>query len=150
MFLPTRPTNRTVVTSIINKRWHQVNPPMQWSRPLLINICQHTVDESTIVNKGRAWKMPSCICSCQLCIKWEVCCSDSWKLWLVDGEAHNMTENALSILIIFSVRLQQTKISQRKPFLFQHSRLPRKRSILFAYYFIVVCILWQLTLSPEE
>ena len=31
-----------------------------------------------------------------------------------------MTENALSILIIFSVQLQQTEISDRKPFIFQH------------------------------
>ena len=32
------------------------------------------------VNKGRAWKMPSCICSCQLCIKSDVCYDDCWKM----------------------------------------------------------------------
>ena len=34
----TRPANTTVATSIINKRWHQVDQPMQRSRPLLINV----------------------------------------------------------------------------------------------------------------
>ena len=46
-------------------------------------------------------------------------CGDSWKLRWVAGEASNMTENALSILIvIFSVQLQQTEISERKLFIF--------------------------------
>ena len=78
------------------------------------------------VNNGVAWKTP-CICSYQLCIKSEVCCGtvghcgDSWKLRWVAGEARNMMENALSILIvIFSVQLQQTEISERKLFIFQH------------------------------
>ena len=120
--------------------------------------------------------MPSCLCSCPLCIKSQVCCSDcwklrrqleaattagscsdswklrrqleaavtagscddswklrrqleaaatagscddSWKLRRVAGEASNMTEDALSILIvIFSAQLQQTKISERKLFIF--------------------------------
>ena len=66
-----------------------------------------------------AWKTPSCIC--QLCIKSEVYCSDSWKLRRVAGKACNTTENILSILIvIFSAQLQQTKISERKLFIFQH------------------------------
>ena len=48
-------------------------------------------------------------------------CSDSWKLRQVAGKACNMTENALSILIvIFSVQVQQTDISDRKLFIFQH------------------------------
>ena len=159
------------------------------------------------VNNGVAWKTPSCICSCQLCIKSEVCCStvgrcsDGWKLrWKINsflseisvcwsctekitikierafsvilraspaichsfqqspqrqkkifvekqsaeiavplrwswfqfsilgrklrriaGEAHNMIENALYILIvIFSIQLQQTEISERKLFIFHH------------------------------
>ena len=37
----------------------------------------------------------------------------------IAGEARNMTENALSILIvIFSAELQQTEISERKLFIF--------------------------------
>ena len=48
-------------------------------------------------------------------------CGNYWMLRRVAGEAHNMTENAFSILIIiFFVRLQQTKISNRKLFIFQH------------------------------
>ena len=46
-------------------------------------------------------------------------CGDGWKLRRVAGEALSMTENALSILIlIFSVQLQQTEISDRKLFIF--------------------------------
>ena len=41
--------------------------------------------------------------------------SNCWKLWRVAGEARNMTENDLSILIvIFFVQLQQTVPSDRK------------------------------------
>ena len=72
-----------------------------------------------------AWKTPSCICSCQLCIKSEVCCGtvghcgDGWKLQRIAVEARNMMENALSILIVFfSAELQQTEISERKLFIF--------------------------------
>ena len=32
------------------------------------------------VNNGVAWKTPSCICSCQWCIKSEVFCSNCWML----------------------------------------------------------------------
>ena len=47
------------------------------------------------------------------------CCGDGWKLRRVAGEARNMTENALSIsIVIFSVHLQQTEISERKLFIF--------------------------------
>ena len=42
-------------------------------------------------------------------------CGDCWNLRRVAGEARNMTENALSILIvIFSLQLQQTETSDRK------------------------------------
>ena len=82
-------------------------------------LCPHA---DNIVNNGVAWKMPSCMC--QLCKKSEVCCGtvgrcgDGWKLRRIAGEARNMTENALSILIvIFSVQLQQTEISERKLFI---------------------------------
>ena len=80
------------------------------------------------VNKGRAWKMPSCICSCQLFIKSEVCNGNCWKLrGLLEAatgcwQGPNMMENTLSILIIFSVQLQQTEISDRKLFIFQHGQ----------------------------
>ena len=48
-------------------------------------------------------------------------CGNCWKLRRVAGKACNMTENALSILIvIFSVHLQQTETSGRKLFIFQH------------------------------
>ena len=32
------------------------------------------------VNNGVAWKTPSCICSCQWCIKSEVFCGNCWVL----------------------------------------------------------------------
>ena len=32
------------------------------------------------VNNGVAWKTPSCICSCQWCIKSKVFCSNCWML----------------------------------------------------------------------
>ena len=48
-------------------------------------------------------------------------CGDCWKLQRVASEARNVTENALSILIvIFSIQLQQTKTSDRKLCIFQH------------------------------
>ena len=116
MLVPSQPANATVVTSINNKRWCQVDLPTPRSWPLLIDVyvkiqcTNYTVSFDTVyrmihcpytVNKGRAWKTPSCICSCQLFIKLEVCYSDCWKLWRVVDEARNMTENALSILLFF-------------------------------------------------
>ena len=50
------------------------------------------------VNNGVAWKTPSCICSCQWCIKSQVFCSNCWMLRRVAGKARNMTEYALSIM----------------------------------------------------
>ena len=78
------------------------------------------------VNNGVAWKTPSCICSCQWCIKSEVFCGNCWTLRRrVAGEARNMTENALSIwIVIFSVHLQQTETSERKLFIFHFGVLP--------------------------
>ena len=73
------------------------------------------------VNNGVAWKTPSCIC--QWCIKSEVFCGNCWKLRRVAGEARSLTENALSIwIVIFTVHLQQTEISERKLFIF-HLRI---------------------------
>ena len=43
-----------------------------------INLINVYVDIQT--KNERAWKMPSCICSCQLCFKSEVCCGGCWKL----------------------------------------------------------------------
>ena len=69
-------------------------------------------------------------------------CGDSWELWRVAGEASNMTENALSILIvIFSVQLQQTEISQRKLFIFhlgsgsQYGNSGLSRHEIFCYLY---------------
>ena len=91
----------------------------------LLSTCRRQI--ANRVKNGVAWKMPSCICSCQLCIKSQVCCStvgrcgDGCKLRRIAGEARNMTENAISILIvIFSIQLQQTQISERKLFIFHH------------------------------
>ena len=48
-------------------------------------------------------------------------CDDCWKLRRVAGKARNMTKNAISIsIVIFFVQLQQTEISDRKLFIFQH------------------------------
>ena len=47
-------------------------------------------------------------------------CGNCWKLRQVAGKARNMTENALSNLIIFSVQLQQTETSEKKLFIFHH------------------------------
>ena len=58
--------------------------------------------------------------------KSKVCCGNvgcwgnGWQLRRVAGEACNVTENALSILVIFSVQLQQTEISEIKLFIFHH------------------------------
>ena len=109
------------------------------------------------VNKGRAWKTLSCICSCQLCIKSEACCGDSWKLWRVAGEACNMMENALSILIvIFSIQLQQTEISEWKLFIFQHGcqwcLVPTvgvfECDITHCWSIAVLCMLYKIICNP--
>ena len=123
MLAPSRPGNTMVATSIINKRWCQVDLPTGQLRPLLINVCQHTDDKSTIQStRAGIGKQKTCICSCQLCIKLDFCCGDYWKLQQLASKAPNMMENALSILIvIFSKQLQQTEISERKLFIFQHS-----------------------------
>ena len=48
-------------------------------------------------------------------------CGICWKLRWVAGKARNMAENALYILIVlFSLQLQQTEISDRKLFIFKH------------------------------
>ena len=110
-----------------NKRWHHVYRP--WSRPLLINVCQHTVDtddgspiQSTMVWLGRchlAFAVANCVLNLRFSVATVGRCDDGWKLRRVAGEARNMTENALSILIlIFSVQLQQTETSDRKLFIF--------------------------------
>ena len=47
-------------------------------------------------------------------------CCDCWKLRRVAGDARNMTENALFILIVFfSAQLQQTETSDRKLSIFR-------------------------------
>ena len=124
----------TVATSIIYNRWHQVDPPMRRSQPLLINVCQHTDDESTIQSTtaaiGRrhlAFTVANCVLNRRFGVVTVGGSGNCWKLRRVAGEARNMMENALSILIvIFSIQLQQTEISDRKLFIFQdrsHAKL---------------------------
>ena len=56
-------------------------------------------------------------------------CRLGWKLRRVAGEAQNMMENALSILIvIFSIQLKQTETSDRKLCVFHHSSVTHLRS----------------------
>ena len=111
--------------------------PTRRLRSLLINVPANAMVVTSInlinlyvniqTTNPWAWKTPSCICSCQLCFKLEVCCGGSWKLCRVAGD---MTENALSILIvIFSVQLQQTEISERKLFIF-HLGLHRAKVVV--------------------
>ena len=132
-----RHAHHTSVTSLLHHSWQLTN-----SRPAVGSVISSwdsgTGDRGVTyrrqigdtVNNVVAWKMPSCICSCQLCIKSEVCCGtvgccgNGWKLRWVAGKASNMTENALSILIVFSsVQLQQTEIWERKLFIFHHGSL---------------------------
>ena len=74
MLVSCRPANPTVTTSI-NKCWCQVDSST--SVNVYVNIQPANRQYSL---QGRAWKMPSCICSCQLFIKSEVCYGDCWKL----------------------------------------------------------------------
>ena len=123
MLAPSQPANAMVATSIINKRWRQVDS--QRSRPLLINVCQHTEGElmiqSTRAGLRRchlAFAVANFLLNRRFVTATVGNCSDCWKLRRV---ARNMTENVLSILIVmFSVQLQQTEISDRKLFIFQH------------------------------
>ena len=62
MFATSRLVNATV-TTCINKH---------------LSTYSQRIDDT--VHKGRAWKTSSCICSCQLFIKLEVCYGDCWKL----------------------------------------------------------------------
>ena len=84
-------------------------------------LCQHTVNELTIQSTraglGRHHlAFPNCLWNRRFYN------GGCWKLQWVVSEARNMTENALAILIvIFPVKFQQTEISDRKLFIFQHS-----------------------------
>ena len=96
-----QPTNATVVTSI-----NLINV-LSTYRQLINRLarCHFAVANGALNPRFAAVTIGSC--------------GDSWKLRRVAGEASNMTENALSILIvIFSVQLQQTEISERKLFIF--------------------------------
>ena len=81
MLVPCRPSNVTVTTSI-NICSHKVDLPKPWSPPLWINVYYIQTTNRRYSQqglKGRALKTPSCICSCQLCIKSEVCYGNCWK-----------------------------------------------------------------------
>ena len=113
MLARSRPDNMTVATSI-NKCWRQVDPSTPWSWRLLIKVyvnIQTTKCGSTF--SLLAAKMIRQRNNGGLRIR--------YLAFAIANEARNMTENALSILIvIFSVQLEQTEISERKPFIFQH------------------------------
>ena len=59
-----------------------------------------------------------------------------------------MTENALSILIIFSVQLQQTEISERKLFIF-HLGMPLVGIILYTLQ-IVCCFNLKILFNKQD
>ena len=84
------------------------------------------IAQSTMVRLGRrhlAFAVPNCVLNLRFPAATVGRCGDGWKLRRVAGEAHNMTKNALSILIlIFSVQLQQTQTSDRKLFIFHLGR----------------------------
>ena len=108
MLVSSWPANATVATSI-NKR--------------LSIYRRHIDDQSTRAGIGRhhlAFAVANCVLNRWFASVTVGCCGDCWKLRRVAGEARNMTENALSILIIFSVHLQQTETSGRKLFIFHH------------------------------
>ena len=104
-----------MVTTSINKR-----------------LCQHTVDtddesaiQSTMVWLGRchlAFAVANGVLNLRFSAATVGGCGNGRKLRRVAGEARNMTENALSIGIIFSVHRQQTEISERKLFIFHLGR----------------------------
>ena len=81
-------------------------------------------------------------------------CGDS-KLRRVAGEASNITENTLSILIvILSVQLQQTEISERKLFIFhlgpQGSAITPQKSAMAPQGSSISLRMWSHTKLPPE
>ena len=122
------------MTSVINKHWSQVEPPMPRSRPLFINV--HVNIQSTIQSTRAglerchlAFAVANCLLNWRFARAAVGSCGDCWKLLWVAGKACNMTENARCILIVlFSVQLQQTEISGRKLFIFQHGRVQHRDS----------------------
>ena len=108
-------------------------------------LCQHTVNESIIQStraglerRHLAFAVANCVLNRRFAVATVGSCGDCLKLRRVAGKACNMTENALSIVIvIFSIQLQQTKISDRKLLIFQHGFMPdrKKYSLLRDTYF---------------
>ena len=76
-----RLSNKTVASSITINVTTSIN---KRSRLLLINIYVNIQSMQTTnrqySHNGVAWKTPSCICSCQWCIKLEVFCGNCWML----------------------------------------------------------------------
>ena len=118
------------MTSVINKHWSQVKPPTPRSRPLFINV--HVNIQSTRAGLERrhlAFAVANCLLNRRFARAAVGSCGDCWKLLRVAGKACNVTENALCILIVlFFVQLQQTEISDRKLFIFQHRRVQHRVS----------------------
>ena len=113
-----------MVTTSINKRLCQHRPTV------------YTDDESAIQStivwlrrRHLAFAVANGVLNRRFSAATVGCCGDGWKLRWVAGEAHNMTENDLSIwIVIFSVHLQQTKISERKLFIFHLGLGPYHRN----------------------
>ena len=102
--------------------------PIRLIATVATSINKHTANELTIqptrAGLGRchfAFAVANCLLNRRFATATVGSRGVCWKLRRVASKAHNMTENALSILIvIFSIQLQQTEISDRKLFIFQH------------------------------
>ena len=114
-----RLSNKTLASSITINVTTSINK----------RLCQHTVDtddesaiQSTMVWLGRhhlAFAVANGVLNQRFSAATVGCCGNGRELQQVAGVARNMTENALSIwIVIFSVHLQQTVISERKLFIF--------------------------------
>ena len=134
-----------------SKPWHQIDQPTWRSRPLSLRNCakltrqrhgrnlyykrlstySRRIDDT--VNKGRAWKTPPCICSYQLFIKSEVCYSNCWKLQRLLEAVMSCRRGSqydwkcsFYFNCYFFLLLQQTEISDKKLFIFQHGEERRE------------------------
>ena len=119
-----------------NKRRDLYNKHRDHGRDLINKcLCQHADDksliESTMVwleRRHLAFAVANCVFNLRFAAALSDCCGVPQRFAAarrtlqrrrIAGEARNMTENALSILIvIFSAELQQTEISERKLFIF--------------------------------
>ena len=126
-----------------------LHPPMRRLRPLLLinvatkstvttsinkRLCQNTNDETTIQSTrtgiGRrhlAFAVANCVLNRRFAAVTVGSCGNCWKLRRVASEAHNMTENALSILLLFFPYNSNKPRSQTESCLFS-SMVPNLRA----------------------